>query len=112
MNTAPLAPSADRYSNHSSQVKHRGKSVQYLAKSNVDFRTRSRREDADLIRKAFDGRTQKEIAEKASRATGVSPRQIINYLQHEHDMPSWLVKAVSHYVHGVDRMARRIEGRL
>ncbi len=82
-----------------------------LAKSNVDFREKSRRDDANLIRMAFDGPTQDAIAQKGSRALGVSPRQIINWMQCQHDMPSWAVKAVRHYVRGVERLADRIEGK-
>lgn len=81
------------------------------AKSNADFREASRREDAQRLERAFPGRSQQEIALKASRALGMSPRQIIYYLHLEHDMPSWLVKAIEHYLGGVDRVARRIEGR-
>ncbi len=84
--------------------------MQNLAKSNVDFRLKSRREDAEKLRRAFDGRTQDEIAKKGSRALGVSPRTIINWMQLESDMPSWAVKAVGLYLAGVERFARRIEG--
>lgn len=80
------------------------------AKTNVDFREASRREDARLIERAFNGPSQQAIAEKASRALSVSPRQVIYWLQCQHDMPSWAVKAAMHYVNGVERLARRIEG--
>ncbi|MEL6646644.1 MAG: hypothetical protein AAFQ05_02875 [Pseudomonadota bacterium] len=82
-----------------------------LAKSNTDFRQHSRREDAALLRRAFGGRTQSEMANKGARALGVSPRQIIYWMQCENDMPSWAVKAVSFYLRGVDGVAKRIEGR-
>lgn len=80
------------------------------AKSNNDFRKASRREDARKLRAAFDGPTQSAMANKGSRALGVSPRQIIYWMQCEHDMPSWAVKAVDHYLRRVERLARRIEG--
>ena len=79
-------------------------------KSDGDFRSASRREDANLLRQAFDGRTQQEMALKGSRCIGVSPRQIINWMQMEHDMPSWAVKAVRHYLKVVDEAATRIRG--
>lgn len=85
--------------------------MKYLAKSNSDFRDASRREDANKLRAAFDGPTQSAIANKASRALGASPRQIIYWMQCENDMPSWAVKAVEFYLHGVNRIADRIEGR-
>ncbi len=80
------------------------------AKKNVDFREASRREDARLIERAFPGHTQQEVADEASRRLGMSPRQIINWMQLQHDMPSWAVKAVKAYIGRVERVARRIEG--
>lgn len=109
MTTAPSVLSYVR-SVDRSQVKHGVEPVKYLAKSNVDFRAASRREDSNKLRAAFDGPTQSAIAEKASRAMGVSPRQIINWMQCENDMPSWAVKAVEHYLRRVERVARKIEG--
>lgn len=91
--------------------KHRDNALNNLAKTNIDFRDHSRREDARLLRLAFDGRTQDEMARKGSRALGVSPRQIINWMKCEHDMPSWAVKAVSFYLGAVERTAQKIEGR-
>ncbi|MEO1538508.1 MAG: hypothetical protein AAFR73_12345 [Pseudomonadota bacterium] len=85
--------------------------MKYLAKSDLDFRMASRREDSRKLRAAFDGRTQQETANKASRAIGVSPRQIIYWMQCENDMPSWAVKAVQHYIDRIERAADRIEGR-
>lgn len=96
---------------HSSQGEHRDKSMQFLAKSNTDFRQKSRREDSELLYRAFPARTQKEISEKASRAIGVSPRQIIYWMQCENDMPSWAVKAVKHYVRVIESTALKIERR-
>ncbi len=84
--------------------------MQHLAKSNIDFREASRRADAILLRRAFDGPTQDAIAQRGSRALGVSPRQIVNWMQCQHDMPSWAVKAVQHYLGRVERIASRIEG--
>lgn len=84
--------------------------MKYPAKSNVDFREASRREDASKLERAFPGHCQKVVAEKASRALGVSPRQVVYWLQLEHDMPSWVPKAVEYYIGKVDRLARRIEG--
>ena len=55
--------------------------MKYLAKSNSGFRDASRREDANKLRAAFDGPTQSAIANKASRALGASPRQIIYWMQ-------------------------------
>ena len=80
------------------------------AKLDLDFREASRRQDAKKLRAAFDGRTQAEISVKGSRALGVSPRQIINWMQCENDMPSWAVKAVDHYLQRLEHFARRIEG--
>ena len=94
-----------------SQEEHRSKSLKYLAKSNADFREMSRREDANLVRTAFNGPTQDSIAQKGSRAIGVSPRQIINWMKMEHDMPSWAVKAVKNYLRAIDATAQRIEGK-
>lgn len=111
MTASPLLSS---YPRHSSQVQHRGKSLKYLSekphKTNVDFRESSRREDAARLWAAFPGHSQQAVAERASRALGVTDRQIINWLALKHDMPSWAVKAVGHYLRGVDRLARRIEG--
>lgn len=98
------------YQNHS-RDKDRSKPLHNLAKSNADFRQQSRRDDSLLIRAAFDGPTQDAIANKGSRALGVSPRQIINWMQCQHDMPSWAVKAVRHYVRSVERVANHIEGK-
>lgn len=84
--------------------------MKYLAKSNMDFREASRRADAVLLRRAFDGPTQDAIAQRGSRALDVSPRQIINWMKCEHDMPSWAVKAVKHYLRSVERTATKIEG--
>ena len=94
----------------SSQGNNRGEAMKYLAKSNHDFREASRKADAMLIRRAFDGPTQDAMAQRGSRALGVSPRQIINWMQCQHDMPSWAVKAVKHYLSSVERSASRIEG--
>jgi hypothetical protein len=85
--------------------------MKYLAKSNGDFRDASRREDSRKLQIAFDGPSQSAIAEKASRALGVSPRQIVYWLKCDNDMPSWAVKAVEFYLRKVDRLADRIEGR-
>ncbi len=85
--------------------------MQYLAKTNADFREASRKEDSRLVRMAFDGPTQDAIAKKGSRALGVSPRQIINWMKCEHDMPSWAVKAVQNYLIRLEAAAKRIEGR-
>lgn len=84
--------------------------MKYLAKSNMDFRAHSRREDAELIRRAFRAPTQSEISKKAARKLGISERQIINYMQMQNDMPSWAVKAVQAYLSKVERIAERIEG--
>lgn len=94
-----------------SRQKYGIKPMKFLAKSNGDFRLASRREDANLLRQAFDGRTQREMAMKGSRALGVSERQFIYWLQMENDMPSWAVKAARAYLARVDRVAERIEGR-
>lgn len=80
------------------------------AKSNVPFRDASRREDAELLRRAFGARTQQAIADKAARALGVSPRQVIYWLHLENDMPSWAVKAATRWVEAVERAAKKIEG--
>lgn len=85
--------------------------MQFPAKKNPDFRQASRREDANKLRAAFFARTQSEISQKGSRALGVSPRQIVYWLQEEHDMPSWAVKATEMYLNKVEAAARRIEGR-
>lgn len=106
--TAP--PALSVYSKHSSQSQNWSERVKHLAKSNVDFREHSRREDARLIQTAFDGPTQSAIAERGSRALGVSPRQIINWMKCEHDMPSWAVKAVKHYIRAIETAANKIEG--
>lgn len=79
-------------------------------KTNLNFRDSSRRDDANLVRAAFHGRSQQDIADKASRALGVTDRQIINWITLKHDMPSWAVKATKHYVRSVERIANRIEG--
>lgn len=105
------APPQSSFRSHSlTRVNNTGRTVKYLTKSNVDFRDASRREDAQLIFAAFDGRTQSEIAQKGSRALGVSERQIINWMQLENDMPSWAVKAVKWYIRTVEGTASRIEG--
>ena len=80
------------------------------AKSNGCFRDASRKEDRDNLWRAFGGATQKETAERISRALGISPRQAVYWLQMEHDMPSWAIKAVQFYLRKVDALARRIEG--
>ena len=85
--------------------------MKYLAKSDSDFRMKSRRDDARKIQMAFDGPTQDAVAKKASRTIGVSPRQIIYWMKCENDMPSWAVKAVEAYIRHVERVAERIEGR-
>lgn len=93
------------------RVNGKGSVMHFPAKKrNVDFRDASRREDAAKLRAAFDGRTQSEMANKGARALGVSPRQIINWMQMEHDMPSWAVKAVSLYLDRIEAAARKIEG--
>ena len=94
-----------------SHRKRNGDRMQFLAKSNGDFREASRREDSNLLRRAFDGRTQAEMAQRGSRALGVSERQFIYWLQMQNDMPSWAVKAARAYLARVDRVASRIEGR-
>ncbi|MEJ6397020.1 hypothetical protein [Yoonia sp. 208BN28-4] len=83
-----------------------------LAKSDMAFRQASRREDAAKLRRAFDAPTQAAMAEAGRRALGCSPRQIIYWMQMEHDMPSWAVKAVDHYLARIEAAAQRIEGRL
>ena len=94
-----------------SRVNNKGKTVKYLAqKTDVDFRMASRRDDANKLRAAFNGPTQAAISTKASRALGVSPRQIIYWMKCENDMPSWAVKAVEMYLRAVDRAADRIAG--
>ena len=108
MTAAPIARSDFQVS--ASHQKHGANQVQNLAKTNADFRMNSRRDDARLIQAAFNGRTQKEMSEKASRAIGVSPRQIIYWMQCDNDMPSWAVKAVQFYLSRVESVARRIEG--
>lgn len=94
----------------SSPSKYGAKPVKNPAKSNVDFREASRREDAQRLERAFSGPSQQAIAIQASRALGISPRQVIYWLHLEHDMPSWAVKAVHLYLGGLDRFARWIEG--
>lgn len=106
----PAPPSFSVSQKTFSQGQHRGSALNNLAKSNLDFRTASRREDARKLRAAFEGATQSEMAQKASRALGISPRQIINWMQCENDMPSWAVKAVEHYLARLERTARIIEG--
>lgn len=81
-----------------------------LAKSNVEMRMESRREDADLIRKAFWAPSQAQIARNARKVLGVSKRQVEYWLNMENDMPSWVVKAAKKHVSRVERIARRIEG--
>ena len=93
------------------QVKRGANPMKYLAKSNVDFREASRREDSRKLQIAFEGPSQAAVSERASRALGVSPRQIVYWLKCENDMPSWAVKAVEHYLSRVERLAERIEGR-
>lgn len=111
--SAPVA--LPRYPKNQPRETYRGKHVQNPAfnpcKTDVDFRDHSRREDSRKLRLAFDGPTQAAMAEKGSRALGVSPRQIIYWMQCEHDMPSWAVKAVEHYLRRVESVASRIEGR-
>lgn len=107
MNAAPLHPLTQVSSSHRT---HRSKAVQHLSKSNEDFRQASRKQDAHNLMRAFDGPTQAAIAERGSRALGVSPRQIIYWMQCQNDMPSWAVKAVDHYLGRVERIARKIEG--
>lgn len=85
--------------------------MKHLAKSNAAFREQSRRDDARNLRRAFDGPTQTAIAQKGSKALGVSPRQIIYWMQCQNDMPSWAIKAVDHYLQRVERLAQHIEGR-
>ena len=108
--TALPTPSAFHPTDRS-RGQHGSKALQFLAKSNGDFREASRREDSNLLRRAFDGRTQAEMAQKGSRALGVSERQFIYWLQMQNDMPSWAVKAARAYLKRVDRVAIRIEGR-
>lgn len=114
--TTALPRSFSDCSNAGSPIEkqHRSKTVNNLsysaAKTNVDFRDSSRRDDANLLEAAFSGPSQQAIADKASRALGVTDRQIINWLKREHDMPSWAVKATKHYLRGLDALARRIEG--
>ena len=93
-----------------SQDQHGGKAMKFLAKSNVDFRQASRKEDSRKLQMAFSGHTQDAIAQKAARALDVSPRQIIYWMKCENDMPSWAVKAVEHYLRRVETIAIRIEG--
>ena len=85
------------------QVKRGAKPRKYLAKSNVDFRQASRREDSRKLQIAFEGPSQAAVSERASRA--------VYWLKCENDMPSWAVKAVEHYLSRVERLAERIEGR-
>jgi hypothetical protein len=80
-------------------------------KRNVDFRHVSRRDDAALLWSAFPGHSQQSVADKASRALGVTDRQIINWLQLNNDMPSWAVKAARLYLRGVNSLAEKIEGK-
>jgi len=108
--TASARLSSD-FSGGLSQGNHRERVVKILAqKTNVDFRMASRRADANKLRAAFNGPTQTAISTKASRALGVSPRQIIYWMQCENDMPSWAVKAVDMYLSAVEKAADRIAG--
>lgn len=91
MTRAPDALSLSGYPSHTHLAKRRGNNP---AKTDVQFRDASRNQDAELLRLAFPGRSQSEISRLASRDLGISQRQIVNYLQGEHDMPSWLVKAL------------------
>lgn len=81
-----------------------------FAKDDYDFRTASRRDDANLLWAAFPGPSQQAVARRGSRKLGVSDRTVINWLSLTHDMPSWAVKAAKAYVRGVERLATRIEG--
>lgn len=110
---APLRPSAVA-PRTSAPVQHGAIGVKNpsgnLCKHNPDFREASRRDDANLLWAAFGGPSQQAVADQASRALGVTDRQVINWLKLENDMPSWAVKAAMHYVRGVERIARKIEG--
>lgn len=52
----------------------------------------SREEVKALIRAAFPGASNAEIARKAHEATGTSQRQIINYLNGDNDAPYHFVR--------------------
>ena len=82
-----------------------------LAKWNGKFRDASRLEDSLNLRAAFKGLTQSEIANRASKAIGVSPRQIIYWMKCENDMPSWAVKAVLFYLKKIETSSNTVEAR-
>lgn len=100
-------PNSSRHQHGAKLVKNRSGNPH---KHNVDFRDSSRRDDANLLWAAFPGHSQQAVAEKASRALGVTDRQVVNWLRLENDMPSWAVKAARMYVRGVEYVARKIEG--
>lgn len=88
------APDALSVSGYSSRLHLTAGRRNNPAKTDVEFRDNSRKQDAALLELVFPGRSQSEISRLASRDLGISQRQIVNYLQGEHDMPSWLVKAL------------------
>jgi len=84
--------------------------MKFLAKSDEAFRLASRKEDAALLRRAFQGPTQAAMADRGHEIIGASPRQIIYWMQCKNDMPSWAVKAVKIYLDRVESVASKIEG--
>lgn len=93
------------------KISIRDNALQNLAKSDLEFREASRREDARLIEEAFKDHSRSAIAKRAAARLKVSKRQIEYWLECENDMPSWVPKAVKAIMAGADAAGRHIEGR-
>lgn len=63
----------------------------------------------DLLWRAFPGRSDRDVAVRASRVLGVSARQIQHWLQCEND-PGWSHVAAVLVIAGFESAMRRIGG--
>lgn len=70
----------------------------------------SRRWFADLLWRAFPGRSEAEIAETAGAVLEVSPRQVRNWLRCEHSA-AWHYVAKVMVIAGAEVVFTRLEGR-
>jgi hypothetical protein len=70
----------------------------------------SRRWFRDRLWEAFPSRSERELSQRASRALGVSPRQVINWLREEHDARTRYTLAVLAII-GAEIVLSRVEGR-
>ncbi len=107
-----MTASAARIQSHgsTSRLKHGVSSLKNLAVSAPDPIMAARKAFAALLWRAFPAPSEQDLAARAARALGVSPRQVKNWLRCENSA------AVHHYfavaaIAGAEVVCQRIEGR-